>query len=158
MEPPAAAGAVPKQEPLTDEQLAEMDLSRYLNCTECDEWHKTTRNQGVFVPPHPMFPATIAAEIPIDERWRDLSPIDYGSIRTHTTDGKVAAKRIKLYEELKLEIASLDNLRMDPESGIDGFWIRLFLVKGHDYCWFHYSIRMEAWDKFYEVACANTKR
>ena len=131
---------------MTPEQLAEMDLNRYLNCSECDEWYRTTRLQGEFVKPHEKFPDSFAAHIPIADKWYDLS-VNY--------EFASMPKRIKLQEDLKLEIASLDNLRMDPESGIDGFWIRLFLVKGQKYCWFHYSIRVEAWPKFFECAHNN---
>ena len=138
----------PIEESVKIEELNAMDLNRYLNCDECDEWHRTTRNQGVFEPPHPNFPESFASEIPIADKWYDLS-VDY--------EFASPIKRIKLNEDLKIEIASLDSLQMDPESGIDGFWIRLFLVKGQKYCWFHYSIRVEAWSKFYECASTNTE-
>lgn len=133
-----------------------MDLTRYLNCDECNTWYENERVPGPFVKPFSSIDDSCGLDIPIDVEWleRDLPEyvdIDYRNI------GAAGRKRIKLHEEEKIIISRLEKLQMDPESGIDGYWMRLYLSQGRELAWFHYSIRHQVWKKFYDAASVNTK-
>lgn len=133
-----------------------MDLTRYLNCTECNDWYEKERISGPFVKPFVSIDDSCGFDIPIDDEWLNMTPVEYPYI-SNANIGVPARKRIKLYEEEKLVISKLTKLQMDPESGIDGYWMRLYLSNGKYLAWFHYSIRLKVWKKFYTAACENPK-
>ena len=99
------------------------NLGCYLNCIDCDIWHKSKKDNKH---EYKNLPDLATMDIPISEKW------------------------------LNAEFSSVaSNVQMDPESGIDGYWMNLFLEK--DYIWFHSIIRLAAWDSFYLFALNNSE-
>lgn len=113
--------------PPTTLDIDRVDLNRFLNCVECDNWYNTTRFQKEYSPPFD-FPQTFAQDVPMSIKW------DFN------------------YYHL-MENQHLQNFELDPECGVDGKWMRLFMSRS--YKWVHCVVRLLVWQQFYDIACEN---
>lgn len=93
-------------------------------CTECDGWYNEIQNTSQAVDRHIL---------------NNISQYAYEDVPCDITKW--------------LNDDDGEYLQLDPICGIDGNWMRVYhLLNDHKYRWYHYSIRLADWDKFYLYA------